>query len=143
LEIHFSKTVHLRSNYAISNGYEVQENGDEAPLRHAPPQFGNTRLVWKNNRFKMEAYANYSGQIRAKNLAPSEANKPEIYPVDNKGNLYSPGWHTVNLATQYQLTDALQLSASLENISDRRYRTYSSGIAAPGRNFIAAVKYSF
>jgi len=37
----------------------------------------------------------------------------------------------------------LQLSASLENITDQRYRTYSSGISAPGRNFIAAMKYSF
>ncbi len=143
LEIHFSKTVHLRSNYAVSIGYEVQDNGDEAPLRHAPPQFGNTRLVWKNNRLKMEAYANYSSQIRAKNLAPSEANKPEIYPEDNKGNLYSPGWQTFNLTTRYQLTDAFQISASLENITDQRYRTYSSGIAAPGRNFIAVMKYTF
>jgi len=41
------------------------------------------------------------------------------------------------------LTDALQISASLENFTDQRYRTYSSGISAPGRNFIAAVKYGF
>lgn len=143
VEINFYKNLQILSNYTISNGYEVLDNGDEAPLRHAPPQFGNTRLVWKNNRFKVDAFARYSGQIRAENLAPSEANKPEIYPVNSNGNLYSPGWYTLNLATQYQLTDALQLSASLENITDQRYRTYSSGISAPGRNFIAAMKYSF
>lgn len=141
--INFSENLSLNSNYTIAKGYEELDNGDKAPLRHAPPQFGNTHLIWKNNRLKIDAFARYSGQIRAENLAPSEANKPEIYPENNNGDLYSPGWYTLNLATQYQLTDALQLSASLENITDQRYRTYSSGIAAPGRNFIAAVKYSF
>tara|TARA_R110002072_G_scaffold174802_15_gene330526 strand:- start:30227 stop:32632 length:2406 start_codon:yes stop_codon:yes gene_type:complete len=141
--INLSENLSLNSNYTIAKGYEELDNGVKAPLRHAPPQFGNTHLVWKNNRLKMDVFARYSGQIRAENLAPSEANKPEIYPEDENGNLYSPGWYTLNLATQYQLTDALRLSASLENITDQRYRTYSSGIAAPGRNFIAAVKYTF
>lgn len=142
-QINFSENLSLNSNYTIAKGYEELDNGDKAPLRHAPPQFGNTHLIWKNNRLKIDAFARYSGQIRAENLAPSEANKPEVYPVNSNGDLYSPGWYTFNLATQYQLTDAWQLSASLENITDQRYRTYSSGIAAPGRNFIAAVKYSF
>ncbi|PKP25401.1 MAG: TonB-dependent receptor [Bacteroidetes bacterium HGW-Bacteroidetes-2] len=143
LVVNFSNNLQLLSNYTISNGYEVLDNGDEAPLRHAPPQFGNSHLVWKNNRLKIDVFARYSGQIRAENLAPSEANKPEIFPVNSNGDLYSPGWYTLNLATQYPLTDALQISASLENITDQRYRTYSSGISAPGRNFIAAMKYSF
>ncbi len=143
VRINFCEYLSLNSNYTIAKGYEELDNGDKAPLRHAPPQFGNTHLIWKNNRLKMDAFARYSGQIRAENLAPSEANKPEIYPVNSNGDLYSPGWYTLNLATRYQLTDALQLSASLENITDQRYRTYSSGITAPGRNFIAAVKYTF
>lgn len=143
IQFNFCETLSLHSNYTIAKGYEELDNGDKAPLRHAPPQFGNTHLVWNYNRLKIDAFARYSGQISAENLAPSEAVKPEIYPTDSNGNLYSPGWYTLNLASQYQLTDALQISASLENITDQRYRTYSSGIAAPGRNFIAAVKYSF
>ncbi|MCR9181966.1 MAG: TonB-dependent receptor [Flavobacteriaceae bacterium] len=143
VRINFCETLSLQSNYTIAKGYEELDNGNKAPLRHAPPQFGNTRLVWKNNRIKIDAFVNYSGEISAENLAPSEANKPEIYPVNSNGDLYSPGWYTLNLATQYQITDFLLLSASLENITDQRYRTYSSGIAAPGRNFIAAVKYTF
>lgn len=143
IKINFCESLSLNSNYTIAKGYEELDNGIKAPLRHAPPQFGNTHLVWNYNRLKIDAFARYSGQISAENLAPSEANKPEIYPTDSNGNLYSPGWYTLNLASQYQLTDAIQVSATLENITDQRYRTYSSGIAAPGRNFIAAVKYSF
>lgn len=143
LRINLCEHLSLNSNYTIAKGFEELDNGERSSLRHAPPQFGSTHLIWQNNRFKVDAFANYSGQIRAENLAISEANKPEIFPENSKGDLYSPGWYTLNLATQYQLTDALQLSASLENITDQRYRTYSSGIAAPGRNLIAAVKYTF
>jgi hemoglobin/transferrin/lactoferrin receptor protein len=143
VQINFCENLSLNSNYTIAKGYEELDNGEKAALRHAPPQFGNTHLVWKNNRLKMDAFARYSGQIRAENLAPSETNKPEIYPVNSNGDLYSPGWYTLNLASQYQISNAWQVSASLENITDQRYRSYSSGIAAPGRNFIVAVKYSF
>ncbi|MFT7154314.1 MAG: hemoglobin/transferrin/lactoferrin receptor protein, partial [Alteromonas macleodii] len=31
----------------------------------------------------------------------------------------------------------------VENISDQRYRPYSSGIVAPGRNFILSLKARF
>ncbi len=143
LKINFGENLSLSSNYTIARGYEELDNGDKAPLRHAPPQFGNTHLIWKNKRLKIDAFARYSGQIRAVNMAPSEANKPELYPINTNDDLYSPGWYMLNLATQYQLTNTMQFSASLENITDQRYRTYSSGIAAPGRNFIASVKYSF
>ena len=46
----------------------------------------------------------------------------------------------LNFRTQYQMSDATTVTASLENITDQRYKTYSSGIAAPGRNFILAFK---
>lgn len=35
------------------------------------------------------------------------------------------------------------LGVTLENITDRRYRPYSSGISAPGRNLTVAVTYDF
>ena len=36
-----------------------------------------------------------------------------------------------------------ELNATLENITNQRYRTYSSGIAAPGLNLIVALSYYF
>ncbi|MCB0287835.1 MAG: TonB-dependent receptor, partial [Calditrichaeota bacterium] len=56
---------------------------------------------------------------------------------------YSPGWFTLNLKSVIQLNDALKLSAGVENILDKRYRPYSSGIVAAGRNFIAAMYFTF
>jgi hemoglobin/transferrin/lactoferrin receptor protein len=35
------------------------------------------------------------------------------------------------------------MDAGLENIFDKRYRGYSSGISAPGRNFIGTIRIKF
>jgi hemoglobin/transferrin/lactoferrin receptor protein len=75
-------------------------------------------------------------------LAPSEKEKDYIYALDNNGNPYSPTWYTLNLRTQFQFNRYIQITATLENITDQRYRPYSSGLTAPGRNFILALKYS-
>jgi hemoglobin/transferrin/lactoferrin receptor protein len=40
----------------------------------------------------------------------------------------------------YSFSKFLHVSAGLENIFDERYRPYSSGITAPGRNAILAVR---
>jgi hemoglobin/transferrin/lactoferrin receptor protein len=43
----------------------------------------------------------------------------------------------------FKLTDNFSVSAGLENILDKRYKTYSSGLVAPGRNFVLSLKGSF
>jgi hemoglobin/transferrin/lactoferrin receptor protein len=75
-------------------------------------------------------------------LAPSEIEKDYIYALDGDGNPYAPSWYTINLRAQYQLAPSTTVTASLENITDQRYKTYSSGIASAGRNFIVSLKYS-
>ena len=75
-------------------------------------------------------------------LLPSEIEKDYIYAVDTNGNPYSPAWYTLNLRTQFQFNRSTQITASLENITDQRYRPYSSALTAPGSNFILALKYS-
>jgi hemoglobin/transferrin/lactoferrin receptor protein len=47
------------------------------------------------------------------------------------------------LGAQYQFSKVLEINFSLENISNQRYRSYSSGIAAAGINFIGSVSYFF
>jgi molecular chaperone HtpG len=75
--------------------------------------------------------------------AEEEKLKPAIYAIDENGNPYSPSWYTLNLKTMFKLTDNFSVSAGLENILDKRYKTYSSGLVAPGRNFVLSLKGSF
>jgi hemoglobin/transferrin/lactoferrin receptor protein len=140
-EINFTNNLKLTSQYSITGGTEVEDD-IEVPIRHASPNFGNTHFIWTANNFKIDAFANYNNALSYNQLAPSEIEKDYIYAKDHNGNPYSPSWYTLNIRTQFQISDSTSFTASLENITDQRYKTYSSGIAAAGRNFILALKYS-
>ncbi|MDD7887138.1 TonB-dependent siderophore receptor [Flavivirga sp. 57AJ16] len=133
--------IDLTSQYSIIGGTE-EEGEIEVPIRHVAPSFGNTHLTWTSKGLKLDVFANYNNELSFNQLAPSEAEKDYIYALDANGNPYSPSWYTFNFRAQCQISDSTTLTASLENITDQRYKTYSSGIAAAGRNFIMSLKYS-
>jgi hemoglobin/transferrin/lactoferrin receptor protein len=139
--INFSESFKLTSQYNIIGGTE-ETDGNEVPVRHVSPNFGNTHLVWHNKTLKADAFINYNNALNFNQLAPSEQGKAYLYALDGEGNPYSPSWYTLNFRTQYQINKCTSITASLENITDQRYRTYSSGISASGRNLIVALKYS-
>ncbi len=141
IRFNISKHLRLTSQYNILGGTE-EDNGIEVPVRHVAPNFGNTHLVWKNDKFLIDAFAEYNNELSFNQLAPSERAKDFIYALDENGNPYSPAWYTLNLRTQYQISEQATIIASLENMTDQRYQTYSSGIAAPGRNLILSLRYS-
>ena len=140
-QLNLSKQLKLTSQYNVVGGTE-DENGIEVPVRHAAPNFGNTHLVWQNEKFQVDAFAVYNNELSFYQLAPSEVEKDYIYALDANGNPYSPSWYTLNLRAKYKITEAATVVASLENITDQRYKTYSSGIASAGRNFIVSFQYS-
>jgi hemoglobin/transferrin/lactoferrin receptor protein len=143
LELKLPAGFTLSSRFNFQKGEEELDDGSTAPLRHAGPWFGATHLIYRRDRLKADFYGVYNGEISYEDLAPEEQSKPHIYATDANGNPYSPSWYTLNLKVQYQLADLLMLIAGIENITDQRYRPYSSGIVAPGRNFIVALKTSF
>ncbi|MEY8849875.1 TonB-dependent receptor [Psychroserpens sp. XS_ASV72] len=141
IQLNFSNRFKLTSQYNIIGGYQDIDN-QRFPVRHVSPNFGNTHLVWHNEKLKIDAFAEYNNELSFDQFAPSEQSKDHIYALDGNGNPYSPSWYTLNLRTQYEFSDHATFIAALENITDQRYQTYSSGIAAPGRNLILSLKYS-
>ncbi len=136
LQVNIFRYLSLKSALNLTEGYE--ENGD--PLRHAAPLFGSTHLVYDNSRFNADFYANYNGAKKFEKMAPSESEKPYLYAKDKNGNPWSPGWYTLNLKMSYRFLNRVTIMAGVENILDHRYRPYSSGIVAAGRNFLASVR---
>jgi hemoglobin/transferrin/lactoferrin receptor protein len=116
------------------------EDDEGNAMRHVSPIYGNTTIRFKNSRFIAELYANYNGEIPFARLAPSERDKPHIYATDENGNPYAPSWWTLNFKSTLSIVDQLSIDIGVENIFSERYRPYSSGIVAPGRNFILAVR---
>ncbi len=143
LEAFLSENLSLVSNLTLTEGIEEDVDGNDTPARHVAPTFGDFHLIWKNQNLKADLFLNYNGEIANNDLATSEQNKSYIYAKDANGLPYSPSWYTLNLRSQYYLTNAFKVSLSLENITNQLYRSYSSGIAAPGTNLILGVGYSF
>ncbi len=142
-KIRFSEQLKLKAQLSITEGEEEQDDGTTAPLRHAAPLFGNAHLVWEKDRLRFDLFSEYNGEISASELAPSEREKDYLYAIDENGDPYSPEWYTLNFSSQYQTGKMWLVTATLENITDQRYHTYSSGVAAAGRNLILALQYSF
>jgi hemoglobin/transferrin/lactoferrin receptor protein len=141
--------VKLRSGFGLSSDFNYQvgteevDDGTISPSRHAPPWFGITRIIYTHERLSMQIYGVYSGSKKFEELPQEEQAKTEIYAVDKNGKPWSPGWYTLNYKAMYKFTDHFSVSAGLENITDQRYRPYSSGLIAPGRNFIISVRADF
>ncbi len=123
-----------------SLNYTFGEEEDGIPLRHAAPLFGATHLIYQANKIKADLFVRYNGEKPFEKMAPSEIDKTYMYASDENGNPYSPSWYTINLNLAYQLRQFLQINTGIGNILNVRYRTYSSGIVAPGRNFFISMR---
>nr|WP_297782682.1 TonB-dependent receptor [uncultured Allomuricauda sp.] len=143
VEAYLNENLSLNSNLTLTEGIEEDDNGTDSPSRHAAPTFGDVHLIWENHKLKADIFVNYNGEISNNDLALSEQSKAYMYASDVNGNPYSPSWYTLNFRSQYQITNALKASVSLENMTNQRYRMYSSGIAAPGTNLVLGLGYVF
>lgn len=147
--VQFGFDAKLSSGFRFSTdlnfqkGEEELENGDKSSSRHAAPFFGISRLGYVASKLDFELNVQFSDKVSFEDLAEEERGKPEIYATDRNRNPYSPSWYTLNLKSMYKLNQNFTLTAGLENITDQRYRPYSSGIVSPGKNFILALRAKF
>lgn len=143
IEVKMPAGFSLVSNLNYQHGTEELDDGSTSPLRHAPPLFGTSKLVFSSDKVKLQLYANYNAELKFSDMPEDEKSKKEIYAIDADGNPYCPSWWTLNIKAEYKISNNLSVYAGLENIADKRYRPYSSGISAPGRNFIISLKTIF
>ena len=143
LEVKLPKGFSVNGTFNYQKGVEELDNGEQSASRHAAPMFGAAHLKYRFKLLNLDLYSLFSGEVKYENLPVGEQSKDFIYAIDQNGNPYSPAWATLNFKAQYQLVKWFGISGGIENILDTRYKTYSSGIVAPGRNFILSVRASF
>jgi hemoglobin/transferrin/lactoferrin receptor protein len=150
--------IHPMFMFKSHLSYMQGRKQDGTPIRHVSPLFGSGSLIFKYHVFRLEFYVNYHGEISPEKLCTDEHEKDYMYAIDkeyaeeqsllspserfNENGLYSPAWYTLNFRMGFNYKNTLRLNIGVENIGDVRYRTYSSGICAPGRNFIISLKAS-
>ena len=141
--LYINKAFILSGDFNFQKGEEELEDGSKSSSRHAAPFFTIVRLSYKKENLKLQFNIQYSDEVSFNNLNVEEREKVFIYASDKNGNPYSPSWYTLNFKSQYAFNKAINANFGIENITDQRYKTYSSGIAAPGRNFVFSITANF
>ncbi len=108
------------------------------PMDHIPPLFGQTSIFYHFKKFESEVYARYSTAKAAKDYSLGTEDN-ESYSADPVSG-YMPGWVTLNVKTAFHITKNVTINFGIENLFDTHYRVFASGISAPGRNIIGAIR---
>jgi len=141
VSIHSILKISDKLNGSSFLNYTKGKYKNGSPVRHVPPIFGNIALKFDSQKFTSRLTMLFNGRINYKNLADTERSKAYLYAKNSNGLPYSPSWIILNTQSSYQITKHLLLQLALKNILDKRYRPYSSGISAPGRNISITLDY--
>jgi hemoglobin/transferrin/lactoferrin receptor protein len=118
----------LTNTFSYTYGRIITDSTNQ-PLDHIPPVIGKASLLLKLEKFKGDFSIIYNGWKHIWDYRlDAEDNEADATPSG------MPAWYTLNLGAAYQLTPNLQIQARLDNILDKNYRAFASGLSAPGRN---------
>lgn len=138
------KGLNLRSSISWQVGQEQSEDSLILyPKSHVAPLFGRTSISYERRKFRADFYVVYNGKMDFEDFPLAERGDFTVYALDANGKQFTPAWYTLNLKLAYYPSKNLVFTAGVENISDQLYRSFGSGISAPGRNFIFSVKGMF
>ena len=134
------------------------------PFAHIPPLYGQATLHYTHRRWDAQAAVRFNGPKTLEEYAVTDLyyGPSGALEVDREGNsdnlVYSyfvldgngrrdlrgtPAWATFNLYSTYRFAERFSVDVAVENVFDLHYRPFSSGVSAPGRNFIVALRGSF
>jgi hemoglobin/transferrin/lactoferrin receptor protein len=141
---------HFQLNYLINSQFSFQSSVNYTygriqtdsimPADHIPPVFGRSSLDFKHKKWQASLYSVYSA-----------AKKLEDYYLNGEDNIQyatangMPAWYTLNIQGGVVLgkKESYVLRVGMENILDRNYRTFSSGMSAAGRNIWVNFRIKF
>lgn len=137
------KGVHASVKYKFTPNLKFESNINlisgklkgGIPLDHISPAFGRTAIKYFKNKIEAEFFVNYNARKRIKDYSPNGEDNAQYATPDG-----TPAWYTLNFRSSYRLAKFLTAQVALENILDQNYRTFSSGISAPGRNIMTTLR---
>ncbi|MEL7120719.1 MAG: TonB-dependent receptor, partial [Bacteroidota bacterium] len=148
-------------NFEALNPATQQMEELRLPLDHIPPLYGRVGVGWKNKRLELEATFNFNAAKPVAEYSVAQvsfddnnnqwildregtSDNIDLGVVVNKNGIEEfrgvYAWQTLNIYSKLHINQIFSINLSVENISDFHYRTFSSGVSAPGRNFILALR---
>ncbi len=128
----------IGSTASITNGRYFRPGGEMVPLDHIPPFFGKTNIRFTTSRWLFEGWLLYNGWKRIADYNPDGEDNAQYATPEGM-----PSWTTVNFRSSFAASELLTGHFAVENIADRNYRVFASGLSAPGRNFVFSLRISW
>jgi hemoglobin/transferrin/lactoferrin receptor protein len=128
----------VTASHNYTRGRAKNDDGSESPLDHIAPAFGRVSIQYNKDRFRSELFSNFSGwKYRSRYSSSGEDN---LQYATAEG---MPSWYTLNMRASYDLNKMFTVQTGIDNILDLQYRTFASGINAPGRNIFGTLRVKF
>lgn len=125
----------INMNYTYGR---IKTDSSDAPLDHIPPFMMRLQLSYVKNHFRTDFIVNYNGWKKLKDYYLNGEDN-EQYATANG----MPAWFKIDLRASYQVHPLITLQAGIDNVFDTQYRTFASGINAPGRNVFFALRFNY
>ena len=131
-----TNSLQYEGSFNYTRGTELGP-GENQPLAHIPPTYGNVGLKYGHGRWQLRFAYRFNA---FKDIADygGSADNPELATP-----LGALSWSTINLYSNYKVSESFSVSLAAENILDKHYRPFASGVSAPGRNLIISVSGKF
>jgi hemoglobin/transferrin/lactoferrin receptor protein len=129
--------IELAGNIQYTYGRIKELNKPNGPLDHIPPVFGTIHLKYNHTKYQLHT-AIISNSAKLKEEFRLQAEDNENYATAS-GSL---GWSTLNIDGAYTINKHIFVKLGINNILDKHYRIFASGISAPGRNFFTNISIS-
>ena len=142
-EASLSKSLSLHGDINYTKG--INKANITNPVPHIPPVFGKLSLQKKNGKLTGFIDFQYSLKKESSDFDAGGVDNLEETPYDEAAGEYVglPSWNSLNLSLSYNLSNHASLQLSVNNIFDQHYKSFGSGMSAPGRNFITTFRLNY
>lgn len=137
-KIQFNKLFSFSGNIAYTYGRFKEENGQEVPLDHVPPMYGRASVAYTKDKLRLDLFCLYNSAKKLKDYNPNGEDNLRFALADG-----TPSWYTVNIRSNYDINKNFSAQLGVDNILDRNYRHFASGISSSGRSFIMSLRYKY
>lgn len=127
--------IAVTASYNYTHGEVKNENGPNTPLDHIAPAFGRIGIQYNTAKLKSEIFSSFSAWKYLSSYSSSGEDNLQYATAEGM-----PSWYTINLRASYDCTKMLTVQAGIDNLLDLQYRTFASGINAPGRNIFVTLR---
>ena len=129
-------------NWMIHWAHPFGKDSQGYTLRHVSPFNATSNFSFRKNNWRSNLILRYNGAVDAEDMPFSERTKTHMYALNDLGEVYTPAWYTINLHASYVFNKNILVRGGIDNIMDVQYRSYASGIVAPGRSVFISLRGS-